>query len=108
MQTKTAHTPAPWVAVPVKGSYKRPVLIQSGTKLVASVNGTQLEPEQPSIGEAEANAEFIVRACNAHADLLEAAKDTLEALELNRDIHGDIYGSWMNALRAAISKAQGD
>lgn len=59
--------------------------------------------------EAAANAAFIIRACNAHEDLLEAAKIVLAATNAtNNDDTGTIICCpGMEALHAAITKAEG-
>lgn len=49
----------------------------------------------------EDQAEFIVRACNAHADLLAAAKWALETIDGNYPELGEV-------LLAAIVKAEGE
>jgi hypothetical protein len=56
---RTEHTPGPWVVEVVKGSYQRPALVMSGTKVVASCLGDQLDPGASSIREATANAHLI-------------------------------------------------
>ena len=57
----------------------------------------------------EANAEFIVRACNAHDELLEACKDALNLLEecptVTRESIPYDSTMWQQKLRAAIAKA---
>jgi hypothetical protein len=60
-----------------------------------------------SIEENEANAEFIVRACNVHEELLKAAKNAL--YKLNTDIvRQDLEQSIEETeLREAIVKAEG-
>ena len=53
---------------------------------------------------AVANAAFIVRAVNAHDDLVAACRDALDALEglaANRDTN-----LWCRQLRAALAKAE--
>lgn len=57
--------------------------------------------------EDEANAEFICRAVNCHADLLAACRLALERIEsdIETDKRKTVDG---NALRAAIAKAQGE
>lgn len=60
----------------------------------------------------KANAEFIVRACNAHDDLLAALKAALETVELPTGIGLGVGGlefrfpAWVEQARAAISKAE--
>ena len=49
-----------------------------------------------------ANAEFIVRACNSHADLLEACKDLVIAAE-----ETGYAGLALARAKAAIAKAEG-
>ena len=62
----TTHTPTPWT---VNGSF-----IQSDKKTVANVGdwNTRLDVD-------EANAAFIVRACNSHAALVAALERLLTA-----------------------------
>jgi hypothetical protein len=106
---RTTHTPGPWKAGEAawfRGranddteSGKRP--ITSGAHgVIANVYGS-------------ANAEFIVRACNAHDELLAALKELRAAItvgstddgkeEISRDVHFEV------ALKAdaAIAKAEG-
>ena len=52
---------------------------------------------------AQANAEFIVRACNSNNDLLTACKEALLGLEQL----GDADGTLGDQLRVAIAKAKG-
>lgn len=61
-----------------------------------------------------ANAEFIVKACNSHYDLLEALKGAIGALEFSRDYHGDLGNEEqafaqdkLDAALKAIEKAEG-
>jgi hypothetical protein len=42
---------------------------------------TSIRPDKRVIGDADANAEFIVRACNAHDRLLQAAENASESIE---------------------------
>lgn len=61
--------------------------------------------------EARANAEFIVRACNAHADMLDALRMAArhvpaDALEYSEGTHGDrVYPA--DVIAAAIARAEG-
>jgi hypothetical protein len=74
-ETKPAHTPTPW-----KHVYER-ILDSKG--MPVSLYHEDPDGRTPS-GEAleqiRANAAYIVRAVNAHEELLEAAKDALEGL----------------------------
>lgn len=66
-----------------------------------------------SMRESEANAEFIVRACNAHDDLLSAAKEALPCVDEMfsiADLRGEAEAATKlydlgDRLRAAIQKA---
>jgi hypothetical protein len=57
-------------------------------------------------GSAKANAEFIVLACNAHADLLAALEMLVASLEWEEKRSGITYNGFDSA-RAAIAKARG-
>jgi hypothetical protein len=109
---RTTHTPGPWKAGEAawfRGrahddteSGKRPITSTApGARgVIANVYG-------------RANAEFIVRACNAHDELLAALKELRAAItvgstddgkeEISRDVHFEV------ALKAdaAIAKAEG-
>lgn len=58
---------------------------------------------------AEANAAFVVRACNCHDELLTVAKDSLAVLkELCSDVETSPTGNWViDNLEAAIKSAEG-
>lgn len=66
----TTHTPGPWKAQKVVGSFQVPFHVVAGKKLVATCSGNQLAPDESSIAEARANAALIA-----------AAPDLLVALE---------------------------
>jgi len=73
--TRAQHTQGPWTVTFVKGSYQRPALVMAGHKLVAECPGDQLQPQQPSIGEAEDNARLIAEAPAMLAELGEMLKE---------------------------------
>lgn len=56
--------------------------------------------------QANANAEFITRACNVHADLLAAVKLAESVYRLNVVVPGE-PSSVLDALQQAIRKAEG-
>lgn len=63
----------------------------------------------------EANAEFIVQACNAHDDLVAALEGAIGALEFSRDFHSDLGNEdqafaqdKLDAATAALAKARGE
>lgn len=78
---KTGHTPTPWGFGDLEKGSKRPMWehivdshgTQISTVMQSIVRGCQvIGPETQE--EAEANAAFIVRACNAHEALVAALK----------------------------------
>ena len=58
-------------------------------------------PETIASGLSKANAKFIVRACNSHADLLEACKKLVKDF----DPHGEYYENIYIQGKKAIAKA---
>jgi len=74
--SETTHTPTPWRRAP--SWLERGWVIKSGDIIIAVLNRRD-KPEWN-----EANATFIVRACNSHAKLLAACRDLLsEPLEVS-------------------------
>jgi len=100
----TEHTPLPWHVVTIDGSIGSVEASDGSAVAQAQMRGTLRCPDND---ERRANAEFIVRACNSHGDLLEAL-EMLMPLEPSR-YESDSYdrGMWENA-RAAIAKAKGE
>jgi len=95
------HTPTPWKLSLPDGDSRFVASIQIGDK---SLN----DREQVL---SNADAAFIVRAVNAHQELLDAAKEALEKLELIDQINFDETGEEMPSpeteqLRQAIAKAE--
>ena len=102
----TKHTPLPWVvdgdAVITQHATKRGGYQMDGTPRVFIAS---MEDLTISGAERAANAAFIVRACNAHDDLLDVCVD-VDALFLlggELDVGSPLYA----ALRAVIAKARG-
>ena len=87
------HTPTPWVAA--KDSYGVP-RIWSGTNDVASTAG---DGSIESV-EREANAEFIVRACNSYEDLMEVSARCLREFDRCTVFNAD--GSPFESLRSLL------
>lgn len=95
------HTPGPWTANGDMVNTKKDCLY------VAKCAGDTDE-------QAEANAEFIVRACNCHDELVEACKEFLKLEKFTSSLRTpDPNGCWgdlCNAFaiaKSAISKAEG-
>ena len=92
-RTRSEHTPTPWHIGPY---YKQD--IESPTGHIATCR---------SVPAGEANAEFIVRACNAHDALVEALREiqTLAAYmqsdQTGRKLLEKIGGKCQSALKAA-------
>jgi len=90
-------TPGPWK---VSGCWglegKRITYVNEGSNFqVATTDGRKKE-------ENGANAEFIVRACNSHDDLLEACKEFVRKVECGEARSKRSY----QQMKAAISKAE--
>ena len=95
------HTPTPWTDS--MGMAQRPVV--TAVTHTADIAAMSLSGGK-SLDEAYANAAFIVRACNAHYDLVEALEATIPAM--GTDISDvDIVGVFAKA-RAALAKAKGE
>lgn len=102
--TMTKHTPGPWKAVLVPGSYKRPALVQAGDKVVASCLGDQLNPEATSIGEAAANARLIAAA----PTLLRELERLVARCDGDEGVRADGSNVDTSTAHAAIRAAMGD
>ena len=93
----STHTPGPWTV----NKYSQ---IITPTREVLLVSGVALPSgNHPKIEEADANAAYIVRACNAHEELVTALKIAVPELVA-------YYGKYhfaVNVCRYAIAKAEG-
>jgi len=108
----SAHTPGPW-----RIKYGSPTVVVPGNDTHHRRAAIAQCALSHGIGEAgiqdAANAEFIVRACNAHDDLLGALDDLLGQVMQAKEGFG-IYANSesmdesVNAARAAIAKAKGE
>lgn len=98
-----ARTPSPWKIDDCDFGN-----IVAGTRFIARL-GDEFDLDD----QAEADAAFVVRACNAHDDLLAAAEEALEFVEGQVDVVDGDYGQpapnkamiLFGALRDAIAKA---
>ncbi len=100
------HTKLPWLALVENlghGHYGK----------IKLVTQRHIRESLPAIGEIASphDAEFIVRACNAHEDLLAICEDATTAIydamhagNLSRNYHDDV----MDKIEAAIKKARGE
>lgn len=107
MTQKIEHTQGPWI-LEICGN----IVGADGNRLVANTNGysTNYDVEK-RVEESKANAEFIVRACNSHYELLEALEIMLSVQYPIGDNTADDYqklNKWKrDKARAAIAKATG-
>lgn len=98
------HTPLPWErqSTDCEGpDYGVSIIGSNLGGLVAAALPWSTEIEDGDFSRVEANAEFIVRACNSHYDLLEALQALVNSFEKHRP-----KKYWDDA-RAAIAKATG-
>lgn len=93
------HTPTPWIA---EGR-----AIDSETFEIATLTRNAMDMDENIItaGELEANAAFIVRACNTHGELLEVVKEA--ARYFDRYLSTNRVHPLRNKLVEAIAKAEG-
>ena len=100
--SNTQHTPTPWSCIPPGNPESNPSwAIEFLNGFIVSTLG----------GNDQANAEFIVKACNCHDDLLAACKDTLADVDFYlTDVDwASRHKNWQDRvtqLRAAIAKAK--
>jgi len=112
----SAHTPGPWKAEIWDYSHAVPprkeLNIQNDANLIATLQ-CDFSGENPYTipqGEAQANADFIVRACNNHDELLSALKE-IAVVEGTCTLSNGVLvfadGSSLN-LRTLIDTADGE
>lgn len=107
--SQTNHTPTPWSLDGVEwidteaGGYRFRRL-SSWDQTIALVQVDEDDEEQ------QANAEFIVRACNSHQDLMEALRsiaDASDGTEIGTSELRALKNRMGDIARAAIAKAAG-
>ena len=109
--TEAKHTPGPWTIWPDADSDQLAVGPERGGVAICDVvitNGIGVNTESTR-ATGYANADFIVRACNNHDDLLAALMDAEAVLMGLRDSGGELAIASYPALvsvRAAIAKAE--
>lgn len=114
--TDAGHSPLPWTIHAERIDSRAAALEEltyqlDHTKELAShlylLNADGLCPALTGCGPAsKANAEFIVRACNSHYELLEALEEFSREYDGMEDGTGDTCPTLIKA-RAAIAKARG-
>lgn len=91
MKDDQKHTPTPWVKQANADSYTHIIRTEDG-KFIVQFSQTD---------EGRANAEFAVRACNAHDKLGEALSNLLDCVDGN-------YREVADECRAALAFARGE
>jgi hypothetical protein len=109
-ETKATRTPGPWVhnALPANGDLRESPACaiwsaDSKTTIVTTEFGSAFNKTMPDDATKDANIRFIVRACNAHDDLIAACKLVL------KNSHGvaPLLDEEHAIVAAAVSKAEG-
>lgn len=102
----TKHTPLPWKVYYAKNNGQ--IILGTGEE-----NGCAIQNHSGAFWrddeEAKANAEFVVRACNSHYELLEALEQVIDHCVRYFNL-GDVGGDEAEILdnaKAAIAKARG-
>ena len=99
MNTQTKHTPGPWIQE--NGSIK--AVSRGHWFPVARIEKRKFTPEG-----IEANAAFIVRACNTHDEMLAALKYVVKYHREHDSGEGELFGlDFVTTCIAAIAKAEG-
>ena len=122
MTDTPAHTPLPWESQPLETGDDAGVSI-IGSDLGGLVCASLPWPSEIDSGDysrVEANAAFIVRACNSHYQLVDALREAIDAIEDDRGLddyiccsgymcgcQGSSKRQLMLHLRAALSQAGG-
>lgn len=100
-QVAQGHTPGPWsfhtqpFGDRISGGLDHSIQSEHGVVMLIVPPGIVTD-------EFEANAAFIVRACNAHDDMLAALKTALHAMQ-----HSNCDSQAEDVVRDAIAKAEG-
>lgn len=100
---QVTRTPGPWrmEEMPTGWEINSDPVDGGHWSAVAQVEVNHQGSRPVTTDEAEANARFIVLACNAHDDLLAACERALECLTMDEE------DDLTRCLRAAIRKAEG-
>lgn len=93
-EPKMTHTPTPWEIAHYEGG------LLEGLNFIRSADGEEICSINDASEKAKANAAYIVRAVNAHEEMLLVLK------ELQRTIDKDHF--YADRINEAIAKATGD
>lgn len=103
-KTEIKHTPLPW-----KGSHITKDVHCRDLKIIYSASYEDGENSEPArvygdtTKQLEANAEFILRACNSHYELLEAFEQMLAYIEMRLAHNGALS---VNQIMENLAKVQ--
>lgn len=104
----TDRTPTPWqTGAKSRRTFHRLIVGQRGEP-VAEIS-IPMPTTKQIINTAHANAAFIVRACNAHDELVAALRDLLDAVQSNHEggalkTQDEIFAQAGHAAIAALAK----
>lgn len=93
------HTPTPWAYTSGIGDYEI-IYEESKGKQIGRIALLEWEPDAQ---QAEENAEFIVKACNAHEALVEACKMAYDKAVSTSPL---LFPSEIKALKDALALAE--
>jgi len=91
------HTATPWDMFEKTKPYQRYVITRNDAPL--------LSVEQFDGDNSQANAEYIIRACNSHEELLGAARAAIKVLTMDSDMEED-FAPEIKAIKQAITHAE--
>lgn len=117
MTHENKHTPTPWQLKP--GETGVNYIRIRGTSLghrykIANVScpfWKGMHEMEHDHEESRANAAFIVRACNAHDELVDVAREALlvaGAIGAGREIDPEIFAGWSRTIGSVLAKARGE
>ncbi len=102
------HTPGPWQLGKNGDQCARNHAICSGPVVIAKVYGRGYPAGEGWSPESEADAAFIVRACNSHEELLAALEDCIESLSRLPNLDGAYRITCIAQAQAALTKVKGE
>jgi hypothetical protein len=95
MSATTKHSPMPWYAACWSSHAANTVLVDDASALTGKRTIAECDREE--------DADFIVRACNAHEQLVDVVK---EMMQLGDRLVDDIYGyEFVQKAKAALAAA---
>jgi hypothetical protein len=106
----TNHTPTPYsFSIGVRGDRYCIQATDDASAFDVAYTAPMNESGKNRLTHEKANAAFIVRACNAHAELVAALEQLADAVEA--DLEGDSAGNtdlFLLSARAALARAKGE